>query len=102
MSKRKLLQKEKDKKEAKIKIDELFGKSVSQNLPLAHKSVRKARSLAMKYKIRLPRKYQTLFCKHCYHFLKPGVNARVRTKNKMIIYYCIDCKKFTKYAIRKK
>ncbi len=62
----------------------------------ANSLVKKARALSMKYKIRLPTTLKRRFCKHCYSFLMPSVNARIRTKEGKVIIYCLDCKKFSR------
>ena len=46
----------------------------------AHHYVQQARRIAMKVRLKLPRTLRRQFCKHCLHYLKPGVNARVRTR----------------------
>lgn len=62
----------------------------------ANSLVKKARGLSMKYKVRIPTKLKRQFCKHCYSFLMPSVNARIRTKDGKVVIYCLDCKKFTR------
>jgi ribonuclease P protein subunit RPR2 len=68
---------------------------------LSNRYVQIARKLAMKLNLKLPSNLKRKFCKHCYSFLKPGSNCRVRTKNKQIIYYCQNCKKYNKFNFSK-
>ena len=63
----------------------------------ANEHVRKARRLSMKFKVKLPRELKRRFCKHCYSYLMPSVNLRVRTKNGKVVYYCLECKRFTRF-----
>ena len=72
----------------------------STDKALAHRYVTLARKIAMKAKITLPREYQRKFCKHCYHYLRPGVNCRVRTRAGKVVISCLDCKKFMRIPVR--
>lgn len=58
-----------------------------------------ARKISMKVNLRIPRELKRKFCKHCYNYLKPGVNARVRIRKGKVIYYCFSCKKYMRYHI---
>ncbi len=95
-----------DKKQiATERIKELFeqaDKVFEKNPKLANKYVDMARKLAMKINLRFPRGYKRKFCKHCYSYLKPGKNLRIRTKNKKVVYYCLVCKKHMRFPLTKK
>jgi len=96
----------KNKKEeiAKQRIKTLFEqaeKTFNKDSKLADRYVKIARKIAMKINLRFPRGLKRKFCKHCYSYLKPGVNCRIRTKDKKIIYYCMNCKKYMRFPIRK-
>ena len=69
---------------------------------LANRYVKLARELAMKFKVRIPSHLKRRFCKHCYSYLMPGENLRVRTREGKVIYYCLECKKFMRIPTRKK
>lgn len=88
-------------KEAKEEIANFFEKAsevFKENKALANDYVRKARRIAMKFQIkRLPKNCNRRYCKHCHAFLVPGENLRVRTREGHVVYYCLDCKKFTRY-----
>lgn len=95
------------KTEARKAIAELFLKAKEafpKSIRMADRSVRKARRLAMKHKIRLPSDLKRQFCKHCYSFLSPGNNCRVRLVNQKVVYYCLSCRKYTRmpYARERK
>ncbi len=101
----KKISKQKAKRLAQTEIRRHFAaaQQVFKNQPLlAHKHIAKARRLAMKHKIALPRELKRRFCKHCYRYLVPGTNCRVRTQKARVIYYCLNCKKFMRFVIRKK
>ncbi len=72
----------------------------SQTPALAHRYVALARKIAMKVKLKLPRELKRRYCKHCYHYLQSGVNARIRTRGGKVIISCLDCKKFLRIPIR--
>src|SRR3989338_6058658 len=86
---------------ARIKI--LFteaGAVFSSDLASAHRYVALARKIAMKVKTKIPHELKRRYCKHCYHYLQPGVNARVRTRAGKVVISCFDCKKFLRVPIR--
>jgi ribonuclease P protein subunit RPR2 len=64
---------------------------------LANRYVTLARNTAMKYQVNIPSQYKRKFCKHCYKYLRPGVNASVRTtpggRGSHVTYTCSECKK---------
>lgn len=66
------------------------------NKEAANRYIRKARKLAMKTRFRMPRELKRRFCKHCYAYLQPGKNARIRIHAGKVIIYCLECKKFTR------
>ena len=80
------------------RADAVFGGSRGK----ANDLVRKARRIAMKFRMRMPAKLKRRYCKHCNSFWKHGVNVRVRTRSRMIVYYCMECRRFTKVGLRQK
>lgn len=68
---------------------------------LSNRYVTLARKIAMKVKLKIPREYKRRFCKYCYKYLQPGVNARVRTRAGKIVISCFECKKFMRIPIKK-
>ena len=98
--------KEKDKKIARQRIEELFrlAKSkFSKDAKLANRYVDLARKIGMKSKVRLTKEQKRLFCHNCHFFLMPGFNSRVRVTGKTLTYFCSNCKKYSRmgYKIRK-
>ncbi len=92
------------KKQAKNDISGLFKlakESFKKDKDKANMYVRKARRLAMKHNIRLPSYLKRKFCKHCYSYFVPSVNCRVRTRQGKLIYYCLECKKYMRFVIKK-
>jgi ribonuclease P protein subunit RPR2 len=85
---------------AKEEILRLFSeaeKAFSYDKKLANRYVDMARRIGMKCKIRIPPELQRRFCKHCYSFLVPGKNLRVRMQKGHVVYYCLECKKFMRF-----
>jgi len=78
--------------------DKVFKKSPK----LANRYVELARKIAMKVNYRLPKYLKRKFCKHCYSYLKPGVNSRIRLHKNKVIIYCKICKKYTRIPLIKK
>ncbi len=97
----KKLQLTKQRKIARERIAHLFDlagtKFLEGRKDLANRYVYLARKIAMKVNVKISPVLKRKFCKHCYHFLYPGKNLRVRTKDGKVIYYCLDCKKFMRF-----
>lgn len=90
---------------AKERIKILFEQArivFKEDPKLSNRYVHIARKLAMKYKVRIPSELKRKFCKHCYSYLKPPYNARVRLHKGKIIYSCYNCKKFMRFPYKKK
>ena len=67
---------------------------------LAKEHVKLARKICMKYKAKLPSVLKRKYCKHCHTYLKVSVNCRIRLNKGKVVYYCLDCKKFTRIAYK--
>jgi len=99
-NKLKQLQKQKQKQIAAERIKVLFEeakKAFRKDSKLSDRYVHLARKIAMKYKVKVPRELKRKFCKHCYCYLVPGSNCRVRLQGKKVVYYCLKCKKFMRF-----
>ena len=95
--------KNKGKKEVKAKVLDYFKKAddvFKKDKDQANEYIKKARRAAMKHKLRLG-KLKRKFCKHCYSYLKPGVNSRTRTNKGKIVIYCMECKRYTRIPYTK-
>jgi len=94
-----MTRKKMSKGEARESITGLFEKArlIFKKSPArANKLANKARKMAMKYKLKLPLSLKRRICKHCYAYLVVGKNCRVRVKKGNVIYYCLNCKRYTK------
>ncbi|MFB6068397.1 MAG: ribonuclease P protein component 4 [Halobacterium sp.] len=56
----------------------------------AREYVRRARRLAERHRLRLPREFRRFTCDACDAYLIPGRNARVRTRDGHVVVTC-DC-----------
>ncbi|MBD3209599.1 ribonuclease P [Candidatus Woesearchaeota archaeon] len=91
--------KQKEKRVAKEHIKELFHQAdevFAARPDLAHRYVHLARVTQMKYKVRMPREYKRKYCQHCYHYIRSGVNGRVRIRDGMLTVFCDYCRKFSR------
>ena len=97
-------QKQKEIVKERIKI--LFQQAketFKKNPKLSNRYVKLARELAMKYKVHIPPALKRRFCKHCYAYLMPSKNVRIRTRQGKVVYYCLNCKKYMRFPyIREK
>lgn len=85
------------------RIHKLFQQAqLSESKELSDRYVKLARTLSMKYKVKMPSELKKQFCKHCNVFLRQGKNARVRRNEKGMIYTCLECNKQMRFPIRKK
>lgn len=91
------------KKIAEGRIRTLFQQAeevFSSDKSLANRYVTLARKIAMKTKLRIHPELKGKFCKHCYKFLQPGVNSRIRTRAGKVIISCLECKKFRRIMLK--
>lgn len=98
-----MLNKQKKRKIALARIHELFKQAeliLKEDRKLANRYVELARKISMRSKARIPSNLKRRFCRHCYHYLQPGINCRIRTRNKKVVYYCLDCKHHMRYVLR--
>lgn len=101
---KKLARKLKAKKEAIEIIPELLKRSKESyrkgNKRLSKVQSKKIKYLTMKYKLKLPKELKKQLCKNCSSILIPSVNCRVRTNKGKLVYYCMECKRFTRMPLR--
>ncbi len=67
---------------------------------LANRYVEIALAVQQKARIKLPRKWKRRYCKKCHSFLVPGVNARVRLRDKPyphVVIKCLNCGHIMRY-----
>ncbi|MBT8507134.1 ribonuclease P [Methanomicrobiaceae archaeon CYW5] len=58
---------------------------------LSRTYVERARRIAMRDRIRIPRELRRKYCRKCFAYLVPGINARVRIHRGKIIITCLEC-----------
>jgi len=64
-----------------------------------------ARQIAMRCRVKMPRELKRRICKQCNTLLRPGVNARVRIKQRRephIVVTCLGCGRIFRYPVRRK
>ena len=97
--------KDKQRKIAKERVDVLFqqAKQIFPKNPVrANRYVDLARKIAMKVNIRMPKKFKRQYCKHCFSFLQSGVNSTTRIRDRKVVIYCKECKKYTRIPLAKR
>jgi ribonuclease P protein subunit RPR2 len=62
----------------------------------ARRYVRRARRIAERNRIRLPRRFVRFTCGRCDRYLRPGRTARVRLQNGHVVITC-DCGEQARY-----
>jgi ribonuclease P protein subunit RPR2 len=82
------------------KLFEQAKENFSLDPKLSDRYVQLARKLSMRYKVTIISVYKRQFCKHCYSFFVPSKTCRVRTKNGMLVYLCLRCKKFSRFIYK--
>jgi len=85
---------------ARERIEHLFKeaeKIFKKDQKLANEYVKKARKIGMRYEVPIPRQLKRKFCKYCYSYFVPGKSVRVRTHKQKVVYYCLNCKRYTRY-----
>jgi ribonuclease P protein subunit RPR2 len=95
---------EKLRKIAKERIEILFkeAKEAFKDDPkLANRYVSLARKISMKYKVRIRPELKRRFCRHCYCYLVPSKNCRIRLQKSKVVYYCLNCKKYMRFVIKR-
>ena len=81
----------------------LAKKTIHEDPQLAQRYVKVARKIAMATKLRLPREYRQLVCRHCKSFILPGVNSRVRIQQRRephMVVTCFNCGKHSRIPLR--
>ena len=76
---------------------------IREDPELAQRYVKIARKIAMGTKLRLPREYRRLVCRHCKSFILPGVNCRVRIQSRRephVVITCLNCGKHSRMPLK--
>jgi len=88
------------KRIARERIEVLFEKAkitFSAYPERSNRYVDLARRIAMRQRIRIDREFRRRFCHHCYSYLVPGRNMRVRVHRGMVVITCRVCNKKTRF-----
>lgn len=89
---------------AKERISVLFEQArlaFSDHPERSNRYVALARRIAMRQRIRIDRRFRRQFCHHCYAFLVPGKNMRVRVHRGNVVITCLLCNKKTRIRVVK-
>lgn len=71
------------------RLEELARRAArSDDDDLARRYVRRARRIAERNRLQLPRRFKRFTCDRCDAYLIPGRNARVRTRNGHVVVTC--------------
>ncbi|HEX3001905.1 MAG TPA: ribonuclease P protein component 4 [Methanoregula sp.] len=90
------------KKIAHERISELFGQAkmaFAGHPERSNRYVALARKIAMRQRVRIDREFRRQYCHHCYAFLVPGSNMRVRVHSGYVIVTCGSCNKKMRYHV---
>ncbi len=72
---------------------------------LAQRYAEIARRIAMRTRLRLPFEYRRLICRHCKNFIYPGINCRVRIKQRRephVVIACLNCGRHNRIPLGKR
>ena len=66
---------------------------------LADRYVALAREIAMRRRLRIPKKYRLAFCPVCHTYFVPGENIRTRIQHGKVIATCKVCGAVMRYPV---
>lgn len=81
--------------------DEVF----QENPERAQRYVNLARRIAMRCRLKLPRELRRRICKYCKSLLRPGVNCRIRIRQRRephVAVTCFNCGRVSRYPLRRR
>jgi ribonuclease P protein subunit RPR2 len=87
---------------AKERISILFGQArqaFHEHPDRSNRYVELARRIAMRQRVRIDREFRRQYCHHCYAFLVPGQNMRVRVHRGNVVVTCHACTRKTRYRV---
>lgn len=67
----------------------------------SNRYVELARKIAMRERVRIEPEYRHRYCHHCYRYLVPGANMRVRVHDGRVAVTCLECRKITRYQLER-
>jgi ribonuclease P protein subunit RPR2 len=92
------------RKIARERIAMLFGQAEEffpENPEWSNRCVKLARTIAMRQRVRIKQEFRRKYCRHCYAYLVPGVNMRVRIYRGRVIVTCLNCHRQTRFYLEK-
>ena len=90
------------KKIALERIEELFRQAdefFNEDPALINRCVERARIIAMRHRVKIPRDLRMRYCRRCHSYLVPGVNMRVRIQRGKVIVTCAECGYQRRYLV---
>jgi len=75
------------------------GEAFSEHPERSNRYVEIARRIAMRQRVRIDRDLRRRFCHHCYAFLVPGRNMRVRVHRGDVVVTCGICNREMRYRV---
>lgn len=99
-----VLKREKDREreiamERTIYLIERAEKFKNIDYELARRYVELATRIAMKYRVRIPKKFKLYFCKKCLYPYKAG-RFRVRIYKSTVVITCLNCMNIRRFQLR--
>jgi len=94
--------KKKDKIAALREINGLFSKAkeiIKQDERMAARYIKKAKRIAMRHNLRMPREIRKRFCRRCYSLFTLN-NSKTRIKHGFIVIHCLKCGRIYRYKPR--
>ncbi|WP_181691574.1 ribonuclease P [Natronomonas sp. LN261] len=80
-----------------VRLEELARRAARSGEPdLARRYVRRARRIAERNRLPLPKRFKRFTCDRCDRYLVPGRTARVRTRSGHVVVTC-DCGEQARY-----
>jgi len=79
----------------------MMEKMKDEDYDLARRYVELAKKIAMKYRVKIPKRFKMLFCKKCLYPYKAGL-FRVRIRKSRVIITCLNCGYERRIPIRPK
>ena len=65
----------------------------------SNRYVELARKISMRQRVRIDRELRRRFCHHCYAYLVPGSNMRVRVHRGNVVVTCGACNRKMRYRV---
>ena len=94
-----------ERKIAEERIERLFESAYlafGKDPALSKRYVILARKIAMKYRVKIPGRYRSSYCRKCLEFFSPGKNTRTRINNGRVTITCLNCGYTRRYPIKDK